>query len=118
VPARPCRSSLAVAGRSSFDRDCAGERAAIDLKSEGLDPRSSEWSQRHGPTRRYAPSLEPDTGINPNFTTPRNIYVEELRVREAPYPWKKPRTLREEPLAVGALDVDHPKVERASLRVA
>ena len=56
--------------------------------------------------------------IKPDSTASTDVDVEERRVREAPYPCKKPRTLHEEALDVGAVDVRDSKVERPSLRVA
>jgi len=43
--------------------------------------------------------------------------MEKPRVRKAPYPCKQPRSVGDEALNVGTLDVPDPKVERPSLCV-
>jgi len=70
---------------------------------------------RRGAARR---SLEPYRGINPEPTASTDVHVEERRIGEAPYPCKESRTLDEEVLDVGAVDVVDAKVERPPLCMA
>ena len=63
-----------------------------------------------------APSVAPHTGIKPDPAASPHVDVEERGIRKAPYPCEQSRTLDEEALDVGAVDVVDAKVERPSLR--